>query len=225
MPFGVEVGDRLLGRGLLLGVVIEDDRAVLRADVGALPVLGGRIVDREEHIQEVAVGDHRGIEADLHHLGVAGAAAADLLVARMVDVAAGIAGHYALDPLEILEHRLQAPEAPATKGGELATVLCCHRPSFVLADSGVRHRGARMTTAPYADGCRRAGPAVAVPGSPTAADIVPTHYGRRAGLPALWPGSGQVRRIARPSPRALSETWCGVRPSTACRRAAERSQS
>jgi hypothetical protein len=39
---GVKVGDRLLGGGLLLGAVVEDNRAVLRADVGALPVPGGR---------------------------------------------------------------------------------------------------------------------------------------------------------------------------------------
>ena len=88
MPFALDVGDRALGLGLLLGAVIEDDRAVLRADVVALPVLGGRIVDREEHVQQVAELTTFGIEGDLHDLGMAGVAAADLLVGRIVDVAA-----------------------------------------------------------------------------------------------------------------------------------------
>ena len=50
---------------------------------------------------------------------MAGAAGADLLVARVGDMAAGIAGHHPADAAQILEDRFQAPEAAAAQGRSL----------------------------------------------------------------------------------------------------------
>ena len=86
----LKLGDHALCRGLLLGTVIEDRRAILRADVGALAVEGGRVVDREEDVEQVFERDDLGIERDLYDLGVAGGSGADVLVRRVGDAPAGI---------------------------------------------------------------------------------------------------------------------------------------
>ena len=43
---------------------------VLRADVVALTVELGRIVDREEHLEEGFVRNHGWVKLDFHHLGM-----------------------------------------------------------------------------------------------------------------------------------------------------------
>src|SRR5689334_7526443 len=68
---GVDVGNRLLGDVALLVARVEDLRAVARPDVVSLPVHRGRIVDLEEELEDVAVGDPIRIEDDLHGLSVA----------------------------------------------------------------------------------------------------------------------------------------------------------
>src|SRR3712207_7616678 len=50
----------------------EDLRAVARADVVALAVLGRRVVDLEEELEDVAVGDPLGVEDHLERLRVPG---------------------------------------------------------------------------------------------------------------------------------------------------------
>src|SRR5262245_13258293 len=50
---GAQFGDDGLGGRLLLRRVVEDGRSVLRADVGALAVERGRVVDGEEDLQEL----------------------------------------------------------------------------------------------------------------------------------------------------------------------------
>src|SRR5918996_3866890 len=67
---GVDVGDRVLGDPALLLARIEDLRAIAGADVVALAVLGGRVVDLEEELEDVSVGDAVGVEDDLDRLGV-----------------------------------------------------------------------------------------------------------------------------------------------------------
>src|SRR5215471_13671657 len=79
-------------RGLLLAsVMVEDRRAVLTADIEALAVARGRIVDPPEHLKQLRVADLGRVEPHLDRLGVAGAMPADPPVARIRDVAAGVA--------------------------------------------------------------------------------------------------------------------------------------
>ena len=63
--------------------VVVDAAAVLRADVVALAVERGRVVHDEEDLQDLAQRDLGRIEFQLDHLRMAGAAGADLLVARI----------------------------------------------------------------------------------------------------------------------------------------------
>src|SRR6185369_15459901 len=103
-------------RGFLLaGVMVEDRRAVLAAEIQALAVAGGRIVDLPENLQQFRVADLGRVEPHLDRLGVAGAVPADLSVAGVGDVAAGVADGGLQYPVDLAEGRLDPPEA---SGGE-----------------------------------------------------------------------------------------------------------
>src|SRR6185295_7160816 len=91
---GVELRHVGPGDFRLLVVPRENLGAVLRAGVGALAVhLRWVMRNREEDLQDGAVGDLLGIVGDLHRLGVAGAAGADALVVGILLVAAGVDRH------------------------------------------------------------------------------------------------------------------------------------
>src|SRR5438270_13490216 len=60
-----DVGDRVLGDLPLLVTRMEDGRAVAVADVVALAVLGGRVVDLEEELEQVTSGGLLWFEDDL----------------------------------------------------------------------------------------------------------------------------------------------------------------
>ena len=62
----------LLCDRFLLGRVVEDAAAVLRADVGALAVGGRRVVHAVEVLDQAAVGDLGRVEDDLEGFGVCG---------------------------------------------------------------------------------------------------------------------------------------------------------
>src|SRR5690606_9423039 len=64
-------GDRGACRFRLHVVVVQDDRAVLRSDVVALPVQRGRIMNREEDVEQIVVRDALRVVGDLHHFRVA----------------------------------------------------------------------------------------------------------------------------------------------------------
>src|SRR5439155_11013533 len=116
----LELLDDRLRHGLLLRRVIEDGRAVLRADVPTLTVQRGRVVNREEDVEQVVERYDGGVEGDLDDLGVARGAGADFLVRRVRDAPAGVARLHLLDALQILEGRLEAPEAPAGQSSDFA---------------------------------------------------------------------------------------------------------
>src|SRR5262249_9777645 len=76
------------------------------------------------------------VEGDLHDLGMARGAGADLLVSGVGRVAAGVAGHDALDAAQVLEDGLQAPEATAAQRRLLFFAVFLHffvhcRPPFL----------------------------------------------------------------------------------------------
>ena len=116
---GVGVGSLQLGQGLsggtlLVGIGVEDGGAILAAHIRALAVEFGWVVGhREEHGQELVVGDPFGVEADAHGLGMATLAAADLLVAGMVAGSPRIARHHCCHAPDVLEDCLDAPETAA----------------------------------------------------------------------------------------------------------------
>jgi hypothetical protein len=61
---------RRLGEPLLLLVVIEDRRPVLRADVAELPVLHRGVDVAPENVEESRIVDHGRVVGDLDRLGV-----------------------------------------------------------------------------------------------------------------------------------------------------------
>src|SRR6516162_3203997 len=91
--------------------MVEDRRAVLAAEIEALAVAGGRIVDPPEHLKQLRVADLGRVEPHLDRLGVAGAVPADLTVAGDRHVAAGVADSGLQHPVDLAEGRLYTPEA------------------------------------------------------------------------------------------------------------------
>ncbi len=89
------------------------------ADVFALAVERGRIVRLPKYLQQLLVGDDRGVELNLDDFGVACCARADLLVGGVGGRAPGKAGGDRFDAGDALENRLRAPEAAAAKRGGL----------------------------------------------------------------------------------------------------------
>src|SRR5580700_3476983 len=102
--------------------MVEDRRAVLAAEIEALAVAGGRIVDPPERLEQLRVADLGRVEPDLDRLGVAGAVPADPLVGRVRDVPAGVARSSLQHPVDLAEGRLHTPEASRGESGALGSV-------------------------------------------------------------------------------------------------------
>ena len=83
------------------------------ADVVALTVELGRVMEGEEYLQQLAIAELVSVEGNADRLGMAGIAAADLLVGRIDGLPAGIAAFDRLHSDDIEEHRLGAPETSA----------------------------------------------------------------------------------------------------------------
>ena len=88
---GVEVPDHAFGGLFLLHAVVEDDRTILWSRVGALPVGGRRIMNGEEDLQDLSVGDYRRVEGDLDDFRVARCPIADLAIGWIRDIPARVA--------------------------------------------------------------------------------------------------------------------------------------
>src|SRR5437773_2028776 len=100
---------------LLLGIVGEDDRAVLVTEVGALAVECRRVVHVPEGVEQLRVRDPGRVVRDLDGFGVPGAARANLLVGHVVDVAALITRDGIDHARDLVEEVLDAPETSAGK--------------------------------------------------------------------------------------------------------------
>ena len=88
---GVQIFDELLGSLLLLIVMVEDGGAVLGAHIRALAIERGGIMNGEENVQQILVGDKTRVKVDLHHLGMPSVAAADFAVRRVWHTSASVA--------------------------------------------------------------------------------------------------------------------------------------
>src|SRR5690349_4503079 len=96
--------------------MVEDRRAVLAAEIEALAVAGGRIVDPPERLEQLVVADLSRVEPHFDRLGVAGAVPADPLVAGVRHMPAGVADGGLQHPVDLAEGRLDAPEASSGEG-------------------------------------------------------------------------------------------------------------
>src|SRR5258708_4088958 len=84
---GFEFGFGFFGDGYLLGRMGENRGAVLLAEVGALAIHLGRIVQVPEGFDQGLVTDFGGVEFDLDDFGVAGLVGADIFVRGIFVVA------------------------------------------------------------------------------------------------------------------------------------------
>src|SRR5262252_624116 len=105
----------------------EDRRAVLAAEIEALPVAGGRIVDPPKRLEQLRVADLGRVEPHLDRLGVAGAAPADPLIARVRHLPAGVADGGRQHPVDLAEGCLDAPEASCGEGRALGPLRAVPR--------------------------------------------------------------------------------------------------
>src|SRR4029078_8786482 len=102
--------DDFLGFGFFLRRMIENGRAVLRADVVTLTVQSGRIVDDEKYLQKIAETQSRRNKSNLYDLGITVVAATYIAVGRFWLVAAHLPRFNADDTFEPVVHGLEAPE-------------------------------------------------------------------------------------------------------------------
>src|SRR6516164_2934980 len=107
--------------------MVEDRRAVLAADIEALPVAGGRIVDPPERLEQLCVADLGRVEPHLDRFGMAGAAPADPLIARVGHMPAGVTGSGRQYPVDLAEGCLDAPEASRGEGRALGPLRAVPR--------------------------------------------------------------------------------------------------
>src|SRR5262249_10917834 len=124
--------ETLLRRGrrrLLLRGVIEDHRAILRADVGPLPIRRGRIMAVPENVEQLLVGNTSRVVLDLDDLRVSGAITAHVAISRILQPAPRVADRRRRHARHAPERRLDAPE---TAGAECRL---CHV-LLLLKESG-----------------------------------------------------------------------------------------
>lgn len=86
--------------------MVKDDAAVRFANIIALPVQRGWIVNREEHLENFLERGHARVEIDLDHFGVTGGFATHLTVGRVGLVTAGIARNDVGHANKIIKHGL-----------------------------------------------------------------------------------------------------------------------
>src|SRR5215217_3154515 len=116
---GFQVGNHPFRDSPLLIVVVEDHRPVLCPHVSALAVQSRRVVDSEVDLQNILVRDNRGIERNLHDLGVPRRLRAHRPVGRVRHVAARVPGLDLLDAPQLLVDRLETPETTTPERGDL----------------------------------------------------------------------------------------------------------
>ena len=96
-----------------------DRRSILGANIVPLAHALGGIVLIPEALKQRLKGDHLWIEHHDHHLGVPRTAAAHFLVGGVRRNAPLVAHGSAIDPLELPEQTLRAPEAAESEEGDL----------------------------------------------------------------------------------------------------------
>ena len=95
--------------------------------IRALRIQLRRIVCAHENAHQTAIGNFRRIVGDLHALRVASIAFTNGLIIRARRVTVGVAGHYILHAVDVIEHTFRAPEATAREHGLCFARFLCKR--------------------------------------------------------------------------------------------------
>src|SRR5438477_1518087 len=104
----------------------EDGRTVLRAYVWTLAVRRGGIVHVPESLKQLLVRDLRRVVGELHHFGMASLIGANILIGRILGLAAQIAGCSIGNPWNLSKVGFHAPKATGAECRFLHRVLPLH---------------------------------------------------------------------------------------------------
>ncbi len=104
---------RCFRNALLLLVVVENDRAILRSAVGELAAGIGRVDGVPVHFEELLVGDDIGIVDHLDRFNPVGPPGSDVVVGWIRRGATGEPGDGSLHTANLLQGGFRAPEASA----------------------------------------------------------------------------------------------------------------
>src|SRR5664280_1466733 len=124
----VELGDIFCADVPLLIGGVENGGPVRSSNVRSLSIELSWIVNHgEKNLQELSVGDLRGIVDHFDRLGVSGCLGGDLIVSSRRRGAARVSGSRRHHSLDALEYGLCSPEATAREDGELLPRLLGER--------------------------------------------------------------------------------------------------
>lgn len=97
--------------------MIVDSASILSSTIVALTIEGGGVCALEKDVQQLLVGYFVGVVAQLNGFGVAGRSRANCFVARVLNLALGVADVGASDSWNALIGKLNAPETATSKSG------------------------------------------------------------------------------------------------------------
>lgn len=102
-------------RRLLRFVLVEDGAAIAIANIGALAIELGWVMQSKEVSQKSLVADLFGVKGDLDGFGMAGGVGADLFVGGVLGVSAGIASCGFSNTGDLVKIVLNSPKAAGRK--------------------------------------------------------------------------------------------------------------
>ena len=95
--------------------MIKNHGAILRSNIGALPVQCSRVMIRPEDVQKFVIADLRGIKLDFHHLGVSALVGANIVIRRILLCSSRIPDAGGYNTFQVAESFLHAPETTRTE--------------------------------------------------------------------------------------------------------------
>jgi len=115
------------GRRLLRGRMMKNHRAILRSNIGTLPVQSSGIVVRPKDIQKFVVTDLRRIEFHFYHLCVSGPVGANIFIRRILPCPTCVTDSCGQNALQIPESLFHSPETTCAECGflRLHVKRCC----------------------------------------------------------------------------------------------------
>jgi hypothetical protein len=111
----IELCFRRLGRRFLLGRMIKNDRAILRANIRALAIDRRWVVIRPENVEQLIIAHLRRVEFHLHDFRVSRFIRANVLVSRVLLRSTGVTDRRVRNTFELPKGRLHSPKTASTE--------------------------------------------------------------------------------------------------------------
>ena len=111
-----ELGQLSFSSGFLFRRVIENNRPVLRANIGSLTIARGRIVVAPKDVKQLSVGNLRRIKDHFDYFRMARFIATNIFIGRIFCSSASIAHGGIFYSLDLPKGRFDAPKTSGTEG-------------------------------------------------------------------------------------------------------------